>query len=255
MGVRLNSLLMKQLLILLTFVLFSCGTRNNQLLQIQNEYLNTKLAESLNSLQRTVEGTGSPTMGIKFLNHAQELKSRLDSITDNLSNDRIEEARTLVNEYANFATSSPDSIELNTSFILNSAKNLQSTNRIEFTNNLILFTIEAIEQYLMRYNSYAYMYDWVRPVVIPNKTNYKAGEPYEAEIFLEASNSGILPNISIDFLDDERGYFDIPVNNDSRGTFKISSLKKGTTKLKVRIVQWNNDKESTFEKEVEITAK
>lgn len=245
---------MRQLLIFLSIVLFSCGTRNNELVTLQNEYLNNKLKESLYALQRTVDGTGSPTMGVKFYKHAHELQVRLDVISNNISDQKIEEVKALVNEYVNFANTPPDTVKLNTSFILNSVENLNPSNRTEFSNSLMLFTIEAIEQYHKLYNSYSYNYDWVRPIVIPSKTNYQAGEPYEAEILLEASNSGILPNISIDFLDDERGYFDIPVNNDSRGNFRISSLKKGTTKIKIRVVQWNNDEERIIEKEIEINA-
>lgn len=245
---------MRQLLILLSAVLVSCEPSSNNLIAIQNDYLNQKLAESLSTLQRTVENTGSPTMGIKFYEHARQLRIRLDSISSKLADNKIENVKKLTQEFVEFASSAPDTVKLNSQFLLSSVENYESENQVEYANNLMLFTIEAIDAYLGKYNSYFYMYDLIRPVIVPDRQNPKAGGPYNAEIFVGAANSGIRPIVKVDFLGDEHGYMEIPVNSYGVGQLEIGTLKKGVTEINVQILEWNNNQERTVEKTLKIDA-
>ena len=231
-----------------------CQPRNNNLINIQNDYLNKKLKESLSGLQRTVENTGSPTMGVKFYEHARQLRVRLDSISNKLADSKSNDVKKLTKEFVEFANSAPDTVKLNSQFLLSSIEDYESENQVEYANNLMLFTIEAIDAYLGKYNSYFYMYDWVRPVIVPDRQNPKAGGPYNAEIFVGAANSGIRPIVKVDFLGDEHGYMEIPVNSYGVGQLEIGVLKKGVTEINVQIVEWNNNQERTVEKTLKINA-
>ena len=224
------------------------------MITIQNDYLNKKFKESLSGLQRTVENTGRPTMGVKFYEHARQLRVRLDSILNKIADDKSSDVKKLTKEFVEFAKSAPDTVELNSQFLLSSIENYEPENKVDFANNLMLFTIEAIDAYLGKYNSYFYMYDWIRPVIVPDRQNPKAGGSYNAEIFVGASNSGILPIVKVDFLGDEHGYMEIPVNSNGVGQLEIGTLKKGLTEINVQILEWNNNQERTVEKTLKIDA-
>lgn len=246
---------MKRLLsIFILTTIIGCTENSSELAEIQSEYLKEQISADLLKTRKTVEETGMPTMGVKFLRHSELLVDKLDSLETLILNEDLENIDSRVMRYINFAEQSPDSVELDASQIQKSIQYINNQNTLEFTNNLKLFTLQALSKYRTKYNSYFYMYDWIRPVILPERYDYKVGEEYKGDILLEASNSGILPIIKVDLPDDDKGYFELPVSNDSRAKLKIDKLKRGTNQIKVKVTQWNNGQERTLDQTLEIHA-
>ena len=235
-------------------MLLGCSNRKADLVTIQSAYLDEQISDNLSQVKKTVEETGMTEMGIRFLLHSEQLLKRFDTLENLLSDRELDIIDSKVKAYLNFAELSPDSVELETDQLIESLQYINTNNTLEFTNNLKLFTIHALSQYRNKFLSYFYNYDWVRPVVVPNRTNYKKGDAYKADIFLEASNSGILPIVKIDLLDDQNGYFEIPVGRNSRAHLEIGELKRGITRINIRVIQLNNGKERRLDKILEIEA-
>jgi len=244
---------MKKLLFifLLPFIM-GCSESNSELLTIQSQHLDQRISDSHDQLKKIVDENGNTAMGINFLKHTEQLLKKLEALQGIISNKAVDRLNTEVRSFVLFSKNSPDSVELNEQAVIKSLKYIRPGNLLTFENNLKLFTSEVITQYREKYLSYFHIYDWVRPIVMPDRSTYNEGETYRADIRLEASNSGLLRSVQVDLPDDQKEFIDLPVSFDSRAHLEIPELKKGTSKIKIRVVEMNNGKLRSLEKLLEI---
>ncbi len=241
-----------QLVFLLTLI--SCANNEEDLITQQSKYLDHIIDENISKIDDTVTGTGMTEMGVRFLRHSYELRNLHDSLCLYLDNGNLKKFEANFDEFLEFASNSPDTVELNIDLLEASRVMLNKDNSKLLANTLKIFTSETIEIYRQKYLSYFYYYDRVDPLIIPDKSSYKAGDTFNANIFIKASSSGISPSISVNFLNNDNGYLEIPVFSDGTASLKIRDLRKGTTPIAVRISQWNNGQERSCESTLKIEA-
>jgi hypothetical protein len=245
---------MKYLQLLFLLAIISCSDGSSDLLDQQSIYLEQKIDESLSKIENTVDGTGMTKMGVKFLRHSYELRKRHDSLSYYLNNGDLKKFEANFDEFLEFASNCPDTVELRVALLKASKRMLNKDNSKLLVNTMKIFTSETIEIYREKYLSYFYYYDLVEPLIIPDKSSYKEGDAFNANIILQASSIGVRPSISVRFLNNDNGFLEMPVFSDGSANLKIRNLKKGTTPIAIRITQWNNGQERSCETKLNIEA-
>jgi len=222
---------MKKIIFLIFIVTISCQSSSDIQKQLteQSTLLDYETKQIVNEIE--AREIISPQKYSSFKSYSNEVideTNKLISLV--LECDKIEE-KTLnsINKYFDFLSQNGANEDIQSTINMHQDLLIKTYPKYKKLNSeikeLIKLQLKGMQNYILNsmlaiFHKNSFTFDKIYPVIIPNKTELKKGEIYEARIILAAVDTFHLPHIEVEG-------FEIDMNSVFQGALKIKTNKEG----------------------------